>query len=78
MPEVFDVVVVGAGVAGLYAAYLIRRNNKALRVVVLEASSRIGGRILTKQGFAPWPVDLGGEFIHGENTLHMQFCKQHR
>lgn len=64
----FNVIVVGAGVAGLYTAHLLLRAKPGIKIVVLEASSRIGGRILTVPagGFAPWPVDLGGEFIHGE------------
>ena len=77
--EYVDVVVVGAGAAGLYAAHLLRQQVKPmLKVVVLEAASRIGGRILTLDGFAPFPVDLGAEFIHGENTLHYNFCVKHR
>jgi monoamine oxidase len=73
--EEVDVVVVGAGVAGLYAAHMMKATG--LRVVVLEASTRIGGRVLSLDGLAPWPVDLGGEFIHGENTLHYNFCRRH-
>lgn len=48
-----------------------------LKTIVLEAGARTGGRILTLENFAPWPVDLGGEFIHGEDTLHYNFCKKH-
>ncbi|HXM70476.1 MAG TPA: FAD-dependent oxidoreductase, partial [Thermoanaerobaculia bacterium] len=43
--EQADVVVVGAGVAGLAAARELRR--RGLTVVVLEARDRIGGRVLT-------------------------------
>src|SRR5689334_13525743 len=60
----FDVIVVGAGVAGLAAlAELDRAGN---RVLCLEARDRIGGRILTvRDPLAPLPVELGAEFIHG-------------
>lgn len=74
---IYDVVVIGAGVSGLYTAYLLRKKDPLLRLLVLETSSRLGGRILTKTGFAPWPIDLGGEFVHGEKTLHKQFCDEH-
>ena len=38
-----------------------------LRVVVLEARDRIGGRILTIHGQGwPEPLELGAEFLHGE------------
>jgi monoamine oxidase len=59
-----DVVVVGAGVAGLEAA---RRLVKArLSVLVLEARPRIGGRVDTLRlpGW-PAPVEAGAEFVHG-------------
>ncbi|WNM28334.1 NAD(P)/FAD-dependent oxidoreductase [Demequina capsici] len=57
-----DVVVVGAGVAGLTAARLLAAQGS--RVVVLEARDRVGGRILTDRsdGHA---TDLGASWIHG-------------
>lgn len=59
-----DVLVVGAGVAGLAAARALVE--AGLRVRVLEARERIGGRVLTHRvpGFA-YPLELGAEFIHG-------------
>ena len=58
----FDTVVVGAGVAGLTAARLLVRGG--LRVVVLEARDRVGGRVWTDRtdGLA---TDLGASWIHG-------------
>lgn len=44
-PEVVDVVVVGAGISGLRAAGLLQR--AGFSTVVLEARSRVGGKILT-------------------------------
>lgn len=59
-----DVVILGAGAAGLAAAR--RLSGAGLRVVVLEARDRIGGRMYTlhETGW-PVPVELGAEFIHG-------------
>lgn len=55
-------VVVGAGVSGLAAARKLAE--AGLRVVVLEASERVGGRIFTvREGGTP--VELGAEFVHG-------------
>lgn len=58
-------IVVGAGAAGLMAARELMRAGR--RVVILEASERVGGRILTRYGTsAGVPIELGAEFIHGD------------
>lgn len=57
-----DVVVVGAGVSGLTAARLLSR--AGLRVVVLEARDRIGGRTHTDRS-GGWVTDMGASWIHG-------------
>jgi monoamine oxidase len=59
-----DVIVIGAGVSGLTAAYVLA--HKGCSVLVLEARDRIGGRILTWHASEwPRPVELGAEFVHG-------------
>lgn len=62
----YDVVIVGAGAAGLAAGRDLTR--AGLRVAVVEARERLGGRVHT---IAPagWtvPVELGGEFVHGRS-----------
>lgn len=57
-----DVVVVGAGVAGLTAARLLSRAGR--RVVVLEARDRVGGRVCTRRD-AHGTTDVGASWIHG-------------
>ena len=60
-----DVVVIGAGVAGLAAAR--RLNEHGVRVLVLEARDRIGGRVFTARDVrTPLPIELGAEFLHGD------------
>ncbi len=55
-----DVLVVGAGMAGLIAAReLVKRNRSCL---VLEARDRVGGRTFTQKLGKDW-VDLGGQWI---------------
>jgi len=57
-----DVVIVGAGAAGIAAA---RRLVAAKRsVAVFEASNRVGGRCATDNGFFGVPFDLGAHWIH--------------
>src|SRR5579859_2926504 len=62
-PDV-DVVVVGAGVAGLAAASQLRARGRSC--ALLEAADRIGGRAWTTH-----PAALGGKpFDHGASWLH--------
>jgi monoamine oxidase len=63
MARIFDVVVIGAGMAGLTAARRVAEQGKS--TLVLEASSRVGGRTWTVNG-ATGAIELGAEFVHGE------------
>lgn len=59
-----EIVVVGAGVAGLSAARRLAEAGR--RVVVVEARERVGGRLLTvRPPGTALPVELGAEFVHG-------------
>jgi monoamine oxidase len=57
-----EVVIIGAGVAGLTAARDL--SAAGARVLVLEARDRLGGRVMTHHA-ADGPVELGAEFVHG-------------
>ena len=57
-----EVLIVGAGAAGLAAARVLEQNQ--IQYVVLEASDRHGGRVKADETFADGPVDLGAEWIH--------------
>jgi monoamine oxidase len=59
-----EVIVIGAGVAGLAAARALTR--AGVPVAILEARQRIGGRIHTlADALSPVPIELGAEFVHG-------------
>lgn len=59
-----DVIVIGAGVAGLEAARLL--HEAGVELVVLEARERIGGRVFTaRDADLPVGIELGAEFVHG-------------
>ncbi|KAK3750727.1 hypothetical protein RRG08_022208 [Elysia crispata] len=74
-----DVVVIGAGLSGLSAAYYLTKKDRSLRVVVLEAKDRIGGRTLTRQLAAADGTrdffDIGGEWV-GRPQPHMHYLLQ--
>jgi monoamine oxidase len=60
-----DIVIIGAGVAGLAAAR--RLHEQGVRAIVLEARRRIGGRVLTRHDERSIaPIELGAEFVHGD------------
>ena len=62
-----DTIIIGAGAAGLGAAR--RLADEGHTPLVLEARDRIGGRAFTRYDLAPFPVEQGAEFIHGENVF---------
>ncbi len=70
-----DIVIIGAGAAGLYAARALASQRKS--VTVLEARDRIGGRIYTIRGenFSV-PVEAGAEFMHGDLPLTKGLMKE--
>jgi monoamine oxidase len=74
MTESFDVVVIGAGAAGLAAMDALR--DAGVRAVALEARDRVGGRAYTAYDLAPHPVELGAEFIHGENVSTWELLRR--
>jgi monoamine oxidase len=69
-----DAIVVGAGAAGLAAARSLA--GRSVRVVLLEARDRIGGRVWSRPvPRTAMPVELGAEFIHGRGELTMRLLR---
>ncbi|MBI4883460.1 MAG: FAD-dependent oxidoreductase [Actinobacteria bacterium] len=61
-----DVVVIGAGLAGLSAATALRQSGA--EVVVLEARDRVGGRVFSHRFSNGQTAERGAEFIDGNHT----------
>ncbi|QPF84886.1 FAD-dependent oxidoreductase [Bradyrhizobium genosp. L] len=69
LPREADIVVIGAGAAGIAAARRIAAANR--KVIVLEASSQIGGRCQTDATGFEVPFDRGARWMHNPDTNPM-------
>ena len=75
LPVRADVVVIGAGAAGVFA--MRELVSSGLTAICVEARNRIGGRIFTQRSLARQPVELGAEFVHGEGNIVHQLCREY-
>src|ERR1700722_16553250 len=69
LPREADIVVIGAGAAGIAAARRIQAANR--KVIVVEASSQIGGRCVTDATTYEVPFDRGARWMHNPDTNPM-------
>jgi hypothetical protein len=83
-----DVLIAGAGAAGLAAARTLLDAQPSLKVVVIEARDRLGGRACTtwsggrtslvapeRRDRTPW--ELGAEFIHGSDVVTWRYLRRY-
>jgi len=61
------VIIIGAGAAGLYAAYILK--SKGINFQILEANTSYGGRLGKVENFANFPIDTGAQWLHGKNNI---------
>ena len=66
LPRQADIVVIGAGAAGIAAARRIQAANR--KVIVIEAAAQIGGRCLTDTTTFNVPFDRGARWMHNPDT----------
>ena len=71
--EIVDVVIVGAGIAGLSAAFDLQ--NRGLTVRVLEAESRVGGVIATER-LDDWVIDAGPDSLLVQKPAAVALCRE--
>jgi monoamine oxidase len=70
----FSTIIIGAGAAGLAAGRLL--HDAGGSILILEARNRLGGRIWTDHDFADFPIELGAEFIHGDQAVTHNLVRQ--
>ncbi len=71
--QIYDVVIIGAGLSGLSAGYYLKKQYKDLSILIIEAKDRVGGRTQTveikcsKDGkMKKW--DVGGQWVCDSQT----------
>ena len=69
-----DVIVVGAGAAGLAAR--AAAESRGFSTVLFEAQDRLGGRVWTKRDEHGVPFDLGAQFLNGDMSYALQLARQ--
>ncbi|CAJ1071286.1 probable flavin-containing monoamine oxidase A [Xyrichtys novacula] len=77
--EIWDVIVVGAGLSGLSAAHLLQKKRAGMRILVLEGKDRVGGRTLSidlpaANGVDRW--DLGGQWVGSTQTHVLELIEE--
>jgi len=71
----YDVIIIGAGAAGLAAAAELAPSGRSL--LLLEARDRIGGRVWSRtEAGLPVPIELGAEFIHGRPAATLSLMRK--
>ena len=71
---VYDVVIIGGGISGLYVAYkLLKRGD--LRVLILEKGGELGGRVFTYSD-DNMTVDAGAGRFSDSHTLFISLLKE--
>ncbi|SHL52028.1 flavin monoamine oxidase family protein [Flavobacterium xanthum] len=77
------VIIIGAGLCGLYTAFLLQK--KGMEVLLLEANTRIGGRIKTITGTTAVTMEMGATWFGNQHSqllevlrsLEIPYFKQH-
>ncbi len=72
----FDVIILGAGISGLSAAYTIKKKSPKLRVAILEARDRIGGRMFTAELGNGLVSEYGAEWVGKTHKNMRRLCRE--
>ena len=76
----YDVIIVGAGLAGLHAALRISEKNASLRIAIAEAYNYVGGRIFTyhHKGKHPLHWEAGAGRYHESHKLLKKYIQRYK
>lgn len=58
---IYDIIIIGAGISGLYSYHLLKKINSKYKLLILESSNRIGGKI-----YSEGKSILGAKFLHND------------
>ncbi|KAM9338641.1 putative flavin-containing monoamine oxidase A [Symphorus nematophorus] len=77
--EIWDVIIVGAGLSGLSAAHLLKKRNAKLKILIAEGKDRVGGRTLSTEipaanGVDRW--DFGGHWVGSTQTHVLELIEE--
>lgn len=67
------VLIIGGGLSGLSLAWLLKQTN--IKITILEASSRLGGRICTTKGALGTPLELGATWFSNQHPYLMKLIE---
>ena len=71
----YDFIIVGGGISGLLAAYRTAKKNPGANILVLEASERLGGRLLFSD-FHDSVISLGGSVVRPTDNRVFALCRE--
>jgi len=69
-----EVLIIGAGLTGLSLAYFLKANQ--INATIVEARSRLGGRILTEQSKGTPPIELGATWLSKEHVNSLDLLRE--
>lgn len=73
-PDKVQVAIIGGGLAGLAAAYRLKR--KGISFIILESRNRIGGRVFSHQLKNGLIIELGAEWVGNSHTRIHELCDE--
>ncbi len=73
--ELYDTIIIGGGIAGLYTGYLLHKRNPKHKFIILEKEKYLGGRILTYSD-KYMTVEKGGARFSENHHLLLELLRE--